>query len=200
MDLKNIIPNDHEDYQSIDLSEYELIAPTSIELVNNAKEKFIDITVEDDNSYYVYLDNSKDYILSNNCDGSHIAGLYMGFFHKFATDIIKNKKLARLRTPIVCLKDVKGEIKKMFFNLDEYKEYEKTEKKDDLKPHYYKGLGSWKPQDLKVLIKKYGLEYFLEILEYDKNSNEYIHKWLDGKEADARKEYLRQYKLDLDQI
>ena len=40
----------------------------------------------------------------------------------------------------------------------------------------------------------------LENSAYDKESNTYIHNWLDGKEAESRKEYLRQYKLDLDKI
>lgn len=200
MDLTDIISNSHDDYVEINLNEYDLIAPTSIEHINGSNEKFIDITVEDDNSFYVYLDNGKEYILSNNCDGAHIAGLYVGFFSKFAKSVIENKKLFRLRTPIVCLRNNKNQIEKMFFNLAEYKEHEKNNPNSKLIPHYYKGLGSWKAKDLKELVNKYGLDYFLEPLVYDEASTKYIHNWMDGKEAESRKEYLRNYSLDLDKI
>jgi hypothetical protein len=200
MDLTEIISNNHKDYEKINLDEYDFIAPTSIEYINNSNEKFIDITVEDDNSFYIYLDKSDEYILSNNCDGSHIAGLYIGFFSKYAKTIIENKKLFRLRTPIVCLRNNKNQIEKMFFNLTEYRDYEKNNTNSKLVPQYFKGLGSWKSKDLKELINKYGLDYFLEPLVYDEESITYIHNWMDGKEAESRKEYLRNYSLDLDKI
>ena len=38
-------------------------------------------------------------------------------------------------------------------------------------------------------------EIVIEAVEYDKESNTYIHNWLDGKEAESRKEYLRKKQI-----
>ena len=166
------------------------------ELENLTKILNLRLGAESQNISYenIVLANDSD------ADGSHIAGLYIGFFSKFAKSIIENKRLFRLRTPIVCLRNAKNQIEKMFFNLVEYKEYEKNNSNSKLISHYYKGLGSWKAKDLKELVNKYGLDYFLEPLVYDEESTTYIHNWMDGKEAESRKEYLRNYSLDLDKI
>ena len=183
---------------NVNLDDYELVSINKIEHINEINN-FIDITVDEDHTIYIF-DSEQNLILQKQCDGSHIAGLYVGFFSKYAKSIIENKKLYKLKTPIVCLRNNKNQIEQMFFNLTEYKEYEKNNPNHKLIPHYYKGLGSWKAKDLKELVNKYGLNYFLEPLENDEESKEYIHNWMDGKEAESRKEYLRNYSLDLNKV
>lgn len=166
------------------------------ELENLIKILNIHLNAPEQNMTYenVLLANDAD------VDGGHIRGLYIGFFAKYAKSVILEKRLKLLQTPIVCLKDSSGKIKKMFFNLVDYKKFEKENTDKKLIPHYYKGLGSWKPSDLRELIKQYGLEYFIVDLEPDETSDNIIHKWLDNKEADSRKEMLRNHIVDLDKI
>ena len=94
-------------------------------------------------------------------------------------------------TPIICMKDTKGDIKEMFFTFDEYNEWLKKNPGTKLKTHYYKGLGSWKAKELHDLVTKYGFDKFVQTLEYDERSIAVIDDWLNRKKADVRKEYLR---------
>ena len=130
-------------------------------------------------------------------DGIHICGLYIGFLFKYFPSIIQENKLKRLRTPIMALKDNKDNIKYFFFTLDEYNEFIKNNDISKYKLHYYKGLGSWEPKDLQPLISKYGLEYFLETFILDKDGNISIDNWLNSKNADKRKEYLKQNEFNI---
>jgi DNA topoisomerase-2 len=125
------------------------------------------------------------------------AGLYIGFFAKYFPSIITENRLKTLRTPIIALKDNKDIIKHFFFTLDEYNEFIKTNDISKYKLHYYKGLGSWEPKDLQPLIDKYGLDYFLETFILDENGNITIDNWLNSKNADIRKEYLKQNEFNI---
>ena len=131
-------------------------------------------------------------VLANDSDsdGGRIAGLYIGFFIKYFPTIITEGKLKRLKTPVIVLKDKKENIKHFFFTLNEYNEFIKKNDISSLKIHYYKGLGSWEPQDLQPLISKFGLDYFLETFVLDTNANTTVDNWLNSKNADKRKECL----------
>ena len=131
-------------------------------------------------------------------DGYAIAGLYIGFFMRYAPSIIKNGKLKKLRTPIMAFIDKNDQVKKFFFTFDEYNKFISTNTQPvGTRLHYFKGLGSWEPATLKPLITKYGLEYFLEDLQIDKLSENVIDDWLNGKKADKRKEYLRDHEFSI---
>lgn len=175
----------------------EFINISSIERIECKPEKFIDINVEDDHSFFVYLKDNHTYILSHNCDGHHISELYIGFFSKYCPSIIKSGHLKKLMTPIICMKDGKGEIKEMFFTFDEYNTWLNKNKNTKLKTEYYKGLGSWKAQELKSLVEKHGLDKFIQTLEYDSKSVAVIDDWLSKLKADTRKEYLRKNEFSI---
>lgn len=130
-------------------------------------------------------------------DGAHISTLYIGFFSKFCPSIIKAGKLKKLLTPIICMKDSKENIKEMFFTLDEYNDWLKKNKTTNLKAHYYKGLGSWEKKDLQDLVKRFGIDKFIQTLEYDENSVKLIDDWLNKKKADVRKEYLKENEFSI---
>lgn len=124
-------------------------------------------------------------------DGMHIVGLYIGFFMKYCPSLIKQGLLKRLYTPIMVFKDKKGEIKHFFFSIDEYNKFIKDHDVKGLTLQYYKGLGSWEREDLLPLINKYGLDYFVRTIKYDKNTEKIVDDWMNGKKAEARKDYLR---------
>lgn len=157
--------------------------------------KLLNLQFKDDNQDLTY----ENIVLANDADndGGHIAGLYIGLFAKYFPSIIKNKLLKRLRTPVMALKDNKDNIKHFFFTLDEYNEFIKINDISKYKLHYYKGLGSWEPKDLKPLVDKYGLDYFLETLILDDNGFSIIDDWLNGKNADKRKEYLNNNEFNI---
>ena len=121
----------------------------------------------------------------------HIMGLYIGFFMKYAPVILKEGKFKRFCTPIMVFKDNKGNIKHFFFTIDEYNKFIKNHDVKGLTLHYYKGLGSWEKQDLLPLVEKYGMDYFVRTIQYDKNTEQIVDDWMNGKKAEQRKEYLR---------
>lgn len=124
-------------------------------------------------------------------DGAHISELYIGFFTKYCPSLIESGRIKKLMTPIICMKDKTDQISKFFFNFDDYNAWLNENPDTKLKTHYYKGLGSWKAKELRDLVNKFGLDYFIQTLEFDKDSISIIDNWLNKKKADIRKEYLR---------
>ena len=59
-------------------------------------------------------------------DGYAIAGLYIGFFMRYAPSVIKDGKLKKLRTPIMAFIDKNDQVKKFFFTFDEYNKFIST--------------------------------------------------------------------------
>lgn len=68
-------------------------------------------------------------------DGSHITSLIINLFYKWFNNIIKNKRLALLRIPLVTIGDVKK--RKYYWDLEEFKKAKPTGT-----TRYLKGLGS----------------------------------------------------------
>ena len=62
-------------------------------------------------------------------------------------------------------------------------------KKHDVKGltlHYYKGLGSWEKDDLLPLVEKYGMDYFVRTIQFDKNTEQIVDDWMNGKKAEQQ--------------
>ena len=183
--------------EKINLNEFDLVVPNSIETIDVKNEKFIDINVEDDHTFFIHLNDNNINVLSHNCDGQHIAGLYIAFFNRYTPSIIKEGRLKKLRTPIICLKDKNKKIKEMFFTFDEYNDYLTKNPDHKYHTHYYKGLGSWKDSELKELVSNYGLDRFIETLEYDDETDKLVNDWNSKKTSDIRKEYLRENEFSI---
>jgi len=83
---------------NIDLSEYKLIRPDSIEVKESIKT-FYDIDVEDDHTFYIVGEN--DLILSHNCDGNSIASLLLNFFYRYWPDMFDRRMICKVETPLV---------------------------------------------------------------------------------------------------
>ena len=169
---------------NIDLAEYKLIQPTNIRKVKKEITMY-DITVKDDHTFYIYLDE-KTQILAHNCDGQHISSLIISFFHKWFPQIIENKKLFRIITPLVSCEI--GKEKKYFFTMEEFNEFAKTNKAVNVK--YLKGLGSLSLKDWEYIMDNKTLfsiindrssAKFLDIAFGDSSLKR--KRWLEGKSS-----------------
>ncbi len=134
-------------------------------------------------------------------DGTHISGLILGLIYRFAKNLIKEKRVMKLHTPIVAIINSKDNIEKYFMTLEEYKEYEKNNKISGV-IRYFKGLGSWKAKWLRSIIDEKGLEYFIEPFSISDNCEQYLNWWLASGEdnINKRKEFIQNYSLDIDKV
>lgn len=122
-------------------------------------------------------------------DGSKIKGLMLGFFSKYFPHLFKEHKIKTLKTPIIVLKK-NNKVCHWFFTFDEYNTFKA---KNDLSKYsldYKKGLGSWKADELRAIIKDNSIEKFIEDLDLDTGSEKYINDWLSKETSDIRKTML----------
>lgn len=134
-------------------------------------------------------------------DGNRITALFIGFFQRYCPSLLAEKKIKKLKTPIITINNNKNEIVQMFFKLSEYYEYEKNnEVPKGCSIRYYKGLGTWRKELLQKLIKKYGLEFFIEDIEIDETSDRLIDEWIGdtSENCESRKEYLREFEVNIE--
>lgn len=135
-------------------------------------------------------------------DGTHIAGIYMGWWLRFAPALFNQHRIARLMTPYVILwADAKmTKIHKSFFTMESFKTYEATHDISKYKKNLYKGLGSWSKEQFQKLfeVSPNGIDDFLQYITLDADGKLHAGNWLKGDSADERKNYLRQYSLDID--
>jgi len=123
------------------------------------------------------------------CDGLHITGLIMNFFHYLFPSLLEREEpfLISLATPIVI---VKKPVYKIFYDENRYKEFETKTLADGKKieSKYYKGLGTFEIQDVP---DTFG-EKMINFIEDEKTTtlmNKVFHK----KFADQRKDWLENY-------
>lgn len=132
-------------------------------------------------------------------DGINITSMLLGWWKKFAPGWFGAGRICKLNTPVVILKDQKDQVKKWFFTLDEFRKWEAENKSSNVKIVYLKGLGSIPSADLEYIIAhtQDGFDGLLEEYNLDADSDRMFEDWL-GNDAEPRKEYLRNYNLDLD--
>lgn len=130
-------------------------------------------------------------------DGIHLGSMLLGWFRKFAPWLFDEHKICKLQTPLIIIKDGKDNIKEYFFELDEFKRWEKSNPSSKLKIFYQKGLGSIERSDMNWLMNQHGgMEQFIYAFEKDDKAFENVDLWLsDG--AEERKKKLRDYTLDI---
>jgi DNA topoisomerase-2 len=175
---------------TFELDGYTFAKPDYIEsTTHDSPMSMFDIEVEDDHTFFVNHKNGL-HLLTSNCDGHHIGGLLIGFFQRYTPSLLENNRIKRLRTPIVVLKK-KDKIIHHFFDLNEFKTFEKEKTLKGFDCEYKKGLGSWKKDDLKQLIDENGFDYFIEELTFDDQAPEIIHNWMSSKTSDIRKKYIQ---------
>ena len=158
----------------------------------------LDLTKKDDESQVIEFD--KIVIATDaDVDGINIASMLMGWWYKLCPSLYKQHKIYRLNTPIVIIEDAKENIKKWFFNLDDFKKWEATNNDKKLKIVYLRGLGSLSTSQLDYIITQQGFESLLEEYTLDDMSDEYFKNWL-GPDAEPRKKYMKEYSFDINSI
>lgn len=168
--------------KNIDLSQYKLISPESIEKVNGFK-KLIDIEVEDDHTFYIKGEN--DMILSHNCDGSSIAALLINFLYKYWPELFNLQMVYRVETPIVVSQNIKSKKKINFYIQDEYNKWLETISPKEWNIKYKKGLAALSNDEYEDII----LKPRLIMITNDELSKETLNIWF-GKDAELRKTEL----------
>jgi len=117
-------------------------------------------------------------------DGQHISSLIINFFHKWFPQIIEEKKLYRIITPLISCEA--GKERKYFYTLNDFSEFSKINKVSNVK--YLKGLGSLSLKDWEHIMS----HRMLFSIIHDRSSNRFLEiafgdssakrkKWLEGK-------------------
>ena len=125
--------------------------------------------------------------------------MLIGWFKKYVPKLFEEKRICRLNTPLIILKDSKGKIKQWFYRLDEFKAWEKDNDSSKYNILYLKGLGSLEKEDLDYVISKSSFDDLLQPYVIDETSEKLLGDWLYD-DAEPRKEYLRNYKLDINLV
>jgi DNA topoisomerase-2 len=138
----------------------------------------------------------KRFLLSADADldGSAIMGLLMAFIYKYVPDALEDNKCFILRTPIASQMKNKKPVKWVY-------SYGEIDSLGDKDIKFYKGYGSWKPEDLKHVISIDGLDRMLERVEYEKERDEAtLLNWYKSENSDYRKEMIKCNEFDLIKI
>ena len=142
--------------------------------------------------------NFRDIVITTDYDlpGHFITGQLIGLLFKFGKNLFDEGRVKRFVTPLLVATDSKENIVAWFYNFDDYKMFEAKNKTKKYHYDYKKGMGSWDPEELEVVIKKDGLEQMLETFELDENASKTINNWL-GSNTQARKDYLENCEFDI---
>ena len=168
---------------NIDLSEYRLVRPDSIEYLEGI-EKFYDIEVEDDHTFHIVGEN--DLILSHNCDGNAISALLINFFFKYWPEIFERKMIYKVETPIVvAVPRAKGKKKILFYSQTEYNEWADQNDLKTFEIKYKKGLAALVDDEYQDIINNPRLT----LISKNDVSSGALETWF-GKNSDLRKTEL----------
>lgn len=127
-------------------------------------------------------------------DGKHISSLLINMFHYFWPELLKRPGfIKRLQTPIV--KVAKGKQSLEFYTETEYRNWQKNNT-TGWQTKYYKGLGTSTSTEAKQIFK----QFEKNIITYypDNKTDEFIQLAFDKKNADRRKEWLKNYDPDFE--
>lgn len=124
------------------------VLPYNIDEINYIDKTITtyDLTVADDHTFFVKHKDSNNYILTHNCDGSHIIGLLINMFHSFWPELFDLGYIYRFRTPLI--KVTVGKDVLEFYDEQEFEQWKKTNTKK-FTSKYFKGLGTSTAKDFK---------------------------------------------------
>lgn len=132
-------------------------------------------------------------LIVHNTDGFHCRSLIFNIFSSLWPSLFKFPNfLESFLTPIVKAK--KGKNEKIFYSLDKFKEWYKTNKDWNIK--YYKGLGTSTKEESKEYFQKLSqnrIEFF-----YNSETDEAFDLAFNKKRADDRKLWLKNYDSMID--
>lgn len=157
----------------------------------------LDVSKDDEHKTIAY--DKVVIAVDQDLDGNHLGSMLIGWFKRFAPNLFNEGKVCKLQTPLIIVKDAKGQIKDYFFDLDSFKEWEKKNAGTNLQIIYQKGLGSMSTDDIDWLIQKGGLDSLLYSFKQDDEAFSNVDLWLTG-DSEPRKEKLRKYTFDVNMI
>lgn len=142
--------------------------------------------------------NFDEIIITTDYDlpGHFIAGQLIGMLYRFGKNLFEEKRIRRLVTPLMLATDKKEKIVAWFYTFNDYKEFQEKNKDKNYNYDYKKGLGSWDPEELDIILNADGLENMLEVFTLDEEGIERIEDWL-GNETQKRKDQLEGVKFDM---
>lgn len=117
-------------------------------------------------------------------DGHHICGLLCNLFGSLWPDLMRQNILYRLKTPVIVAKTSKESLE--FFNLEEYRDWEKKGTKHT--PKYFKGLGSWKTSDFERFLSD---EKYITQIIADNEGMDMLDMVFGNEKGDDKKEWLK---------
>lgn len=157
----------------------------------------LDITKENNNPNIAF---DKVVITSDmDADAIHITSMILGWFKRFAPNLYKEHRICKLITPLIFLTNNKNKVIKYFFDVPSFRKWEEENKESKLNIIYVKGLGSLEKAHMNQIIEEKGIEYFIQPFELDKEGNILLTDWL-GDNVDKRKQYLKEYSLDVNNV
>ncbi len=130
-------------------------------------------------------------------DGSHIQGLLLSYFYRFARHLFDEKRIYRLKTPLLILRK-NNKVVKYFFDMQSFEQFEKTHSLSMYECMYIKGLGGFKAKDMKEIIGN-NFEDFLDVFVLDDKTKQYFEYWM-GNDTDIRKELIVNNTVDINKI
>jgi DNA topoisomerase-2 len=125
-------------------------------------------------------------------DGIAIVGLMTAFAKTYLLDELTDNMFYMLRTPVGASKKNK-KIHKWVYDINSMDSLNEK----GCTVSYFKGLGSWKPDDMKVVIASEGIDKMLVPLTYTDADDEAIDDWYSDKKADKRKEFIQANEFSL---
>jgi len=179
---------------NINLKDYYLVKPNSIDIVESSDTNFYDIEVYEDNSFHI-VSKSNDKILVHNCDGYHIKGLLINLFEHFWPELLKIDFLYEFITPI--LKVTKNNKDKFFYKLFDYNKWlSENNNGEGYKVKYYKGLGTSEPSNIKMFFKNIDKHLIKFNYNEEDKTKDIIDLAFRKKRENDRKEWLLNYNPD----
>lgn len=176
----------------INEKDFIYVKPDKIEIKNNiSDETFYDIEVENDHDFYIVTKND-NLLLTHNCDGYHIKGLLINLFDTFWPELLELDFIYEFITPIV--RATKGKSRRFFYKLHDYRKFRDGEKSKGYFFKYYKGLGTIDANESKLFFKNLK-KHLIRIEDSDRDVIDLVFK---NKRADERKQWLLNYKPDLE--
>lgn len=176
-----------------DIAYYELkgkpmnvLRATHKDFMSNVELKDLYEIIKSEGFSYIIFATDQD------LDGIHIRGLGITFSYVYLPQLLKNKQIGMLQTPLLGIKK-DNKLVDWVYRIDDLTA-EHT-KKGSIK--YYKGLGTWKPNDLKVVVERDKIDKMVEMFEYDEDSENTIIGWFDKDKVDYRKEKILQNEFSL---
>jgi len=142
--------------------------------------------------YQIIQNEDYDYICTatdQDMDGSHIKGLLLGFFKRYLPELLDQNRVGELQTPVMMALKNKKPVRWT------YELGTKFPIKAGESGKYFKGLGSWKPDLMKHIVKTDGIESMIKVFDIDDDS--ILDDWLSGDKVEARKEYLSKNVFDI---